>query len=60
MNTNLNGFHELSADDLGSVSGGTPILTVPVRVVEKVLEGAFFVAALKEKAVGTLKGIKPR
>ena len=60
MNTNFSGIRELSADDLGSVSGGSPILTVPVRLVEKIFGGKSFVETLIEKGTGTLKGLTPR
>lgn len=54
MSTNLgtmNGIRELSADDLGSVSGGKPIITIPVRLVEALVGGKSFVATVMEKAL---------
>ena len=54
MNTNvsmMNGICELSEDDLGSVSGGKPIITIPVRLVQALVGGKSFVATVMEKAL---------
>ena len=51
MNTNYNGVSELSADDLDSVSGGNRVVTVPVGLVQKVLE-----ERAQMQAIGIEKG----
>jgi hypothetical protein len=59
MNTNLNGFRELTADDLDSVSGGSDARGAVVGyIVGKLIDEVRFVDALMKTATGTLKGIQ--
>ncbi len=58
MNGNLNGFRALTAGDLDSVSGGGDIRGAVVGYfVTKLIEQINFIDAVKEKGVGTLKGL---
>jgi hypothetical protein len=67
MNTNfsteMNGFRELTAGELGSVAGGNPIVIGAVlgfladKVLDKTL-GNMSIADLIESKTGTLKGVQ--
>ncbi|MBR1147078.1 hypothetical protein [Bradyrhizobium sp. AUGA SZCCT0431] len=59
LSTELNGIHELSADELDSVSGGSDVRGAVVGyIVGKLIDEVRFVDALMKNATGTLKGIQ--